>query len=135
MKRTTEETIKTAKELYKKYKDWEDPPTAIAIKLEVTRSYIIHLWSQIAGVPYEKATSRTGVHNIAEGRTIQPIIEIPIFRPKAKDFIDRTGKKCKDVSEFFGIIENGGECYKDIHYIIPKGKSDSFRGNVSDLFM
>ena len=51
-------------------------------------------------------------------------IKIPGFVPRAKKFISNDGKECTDVSEFFGIVENGGECYKNVRFTIPKGYAD-----------
>ena len=135
MKRNQEETIKQAKALYKKYKNYEDPPSNMAIALKVTRSYVIHLWPLITGVPYEKKSSRTGVYNSSEDNSPKPIIQIPEFIPRCKHVTDKNGKQCTDVSEFFGIIENGGECYKNLHFTIPKGSLDSYRNNISDYYI
>ena len=135
-KGTREGTIKKAKELLsKKYKDADDPPGEIARDLNLSRPYIVHMWPDIGGEPYGKRGARTGISNRSEEHSIKPMIEIPEFKPKAKDCVDRNGKPCKDVSEFFGITENGGECYKGVHYTIPEGESDSYRGSISDLFM
>ncbi len=135
-KSTREETLRKAKYLWlKKFKDSEDPPGEIAKALNLTRQYVVHMWPDIGGEPYGKRGARTGISNRSEDHSTKPIIQIPEFRAKTKDFVDKDGKPCKDVSEFFGITEYGGECYKNVHYTIPKGSSDSFRGNVSDLFI
>lgn len=63
------------------------------------------------------------------------VTQIPDFVPKAKPFVDRDGNKCTDVSEFFGITEYGGECYKNVHYTIPKGVSNTFKGSQSDFYI
>lgn len=62
-------------------------------------------------------------------------IQIPDFIPKAKKIKCADGTDCYDVNEFFGIVENGGECYKGIHYTIPKGCSDSYKGSKSDFYI
>ena len=70
-----------------------------------------------------------------EDALLKGAIQIPEFIPKAKKFISNDGKVCTDVSEFFGITEYGGDCYKNIHYTIPKGNSDIFRGSASDVYI
>lgn len=49
------------------------------------------------------------------------LVCLPDFVPKSKIFIDKSGKKHADVSEFFGIVENGGECYRNVRFVIPNG--------------
>lgn len=62
-------------------------------------------------------------------------IQIPDFIPKAKKFKCNDGTDCYDINEFFGIVENGGECYKNVHYTIPKGYSDTYKGSKSDFYI
>lgn len=62
-------------------------------------------------------------------------IQIPEFVPKSKKFKCNDGTECYDVNEFFGIVENGGDCYKNVHYKIPKGCSDTYRGSKSDFYI
>ena len=63
------------------------------------------------------------------------VTQIPDFVPKAMPFVDRDGNKCTDVSEYFGITEYGGECRKNVHYTIPKGVSNTFKGSQSDYYI
>ena len=63
------------------------------------------------------------------------VVRIPVFIPKAKKIKCNDGTDCYDVNEFFGIVENGGECYKNVHYTIPKGCSDTYKGSKSDFYI
>lgn len=118
---------------------WEDNPERTREQLAIISGYSVNyvdsLWQYIIGhrstdelVSQNYIMSVRPDENKAE-KTIAGAIQIPDFVPKPKKFIDRNGKECTDVSEFFGITEYGGECYKDVHYTIPKGRVD-LRGEI-----
>ena len=117
-KQARQKTVNEARNLFLQNPDIK--PEEIAKELRKTRSYIVELWQDITGHRYSTRTSVSYVSSISENLPIG--IQIPEFVPKTKKFVDRDGKECTDVSEFFGIVENGGECYKNVRFTIPKGE-------------
>ena len=116
--RSVNSLVRKARQIYK-----ADPlinPETLAKKVGRCKSYITSLWEQITGHPY-KSNNGTGMFVSSVVENIPISLQIPDFVPKAKPFVDRNGKEYMDVSEFFGIVENGGECYKNVRYTIPKG--------------
>lgn len=117
---------------------WEQNPELTREQLAVLTgyapSYVDQLWSYITGhndiSELDGGKYVTYVTPKEQNEAQVPVVlQIPEFVPKCKHVIDRNGKECTDVSEFFGIIEYGGECYKDVHYTIPKGRVD-LRGEI-----
>ena len=104
------ETIKKAKDILRRHPTYQ--PTEIAKILNITRSYIISLWESITGEPYSRRGHVQYVSSASEN--VPVMLQIPSFVPKVKNG--------NDVSEFFGIVENGGECYKDVRFKIPEGE-------------
>ena len=134
------DTINQLKEM------WQKNPKLTREELAALTGYSVHyidsIWRYVTGHTStdELLVSQNYIMSVRPNenqleKTINGAIQIPSFKTTAKDFIDRTGKKCKHVSEYYGITENGGECYKDVRYTIPKGNSDSYGGYISDYYI
>ena len=138
-KHTKIDTINELKELWQKNPELTNKELSAITGYSV--SYIDNIWRYVTGYrSTDELVSQNYIMSVRPNenrmeKTINGTIHIPSFKPTAKDFIDRTGKKCKDVSEFYGIIENGGECYRDVRYTIPKGNSDSYGNSISDYYI